>query len=274
MPDFITSDGLRLHYEDQGAGKPILCLSGLTRNSRDFDDLAAELPPGIRLIRMDYRGRGQSDHGDWRSYQVPVEARDALDLLDHLGLDKVGILGTSRGGLIAMGLAATARDRLAGVFLNDIGPEVASGGLSRIMDYVGRKPKAGSFEAAAAMLSDALGPQFPDVGPDRWQILARRWYGADGDGLTLNYDPDLRLALEAATESETPDLWPFFDAFDGLPLAALRGVHSDVLSAEVFAEMQARQPHMIAATIPDRGHVPFLDEPESLRVFRQWSNQL
>lgn len=270
MPRFTTSDGLSLHYEDEGAGKPVLCLSGLTRNARDFDDLGAVLPGGIRLIRLDYRGRGQSDWADWTTYQVPIEGRDAVELLDHLGLEKAAIVGTSRGGLISMVLAATAKDRLSGVLLNDIGPEIAPEGLDRIREYLGVRPKAKTFDEAAAGLKRTLGPQFPDLDDARWLDLAQRWYAMGEDGVTLNYDPGLRTAFDAAEGTAMPDLWPLFDALDGLPLAALRGEHSDLLSAGGFARMQERQPQMIAATVPGRGHVPFLDEPESLRVFNEW----
>ena len=131
MPDFQTSDGISLYYRDEGEGLPLLCLAGLTRDGRDFDFVAPHLE-GVRLIRLDYRGRGKSGWAPHETYQIPVEGRDALELLDHLGLEKAAILGTSRGGLIAMVLAATVRDRLMGVALNDIGPEIAGPGLKVI----------------------------------------------------------------------------------------------------------------------------------------------
>ncbi len=137
MPCFTTSDGLSLYYTDQGEGLPLLCLAGLTRDGRDFEFVAPHLA-GLRLITLDYRGRGQSDWGDPSTYQIPVEGRDATELLDHLGIDKAAVLGTSRGGLIAMVLAATAKDRLLGVALNDIGPEIAPEGLEVIKNYLGR----------------------------------------------------------------------------------------------------------------------------------------
>ncbi len=131
MPEFLAADGTRLHFTDEGAGLPLLCLAGLTRNGRDFDHVAPHLA-GVRLIRLDYRGRGQSDWADPATYTVAQEAADALALLDHLGIARAAILGTSRGGLIAMVLAATAKDRLTGVALNDIGPEIAPRGLEVI----------------------------------------------------------------------------------------------------------------------------------------------
>ncbi len=270
MQRFTTSDGLALAYRDDGAGKPILCLSGLTRDANDFDDLAAVLPSSLRLIRLDYRGRGQSDWADPATYQIPIEARDVIELLDHLRLDKVAIVGTSRGGLIAMVLASMAKHRLSGVLLNDIGPEIAKGGLGRIMDYLGVQPASTTFDEAAAGLKQALGQQFPDLDDARWLALAQRWFGMGEGGLTLTYDPDLRTAMAAAEIGKAPDLWPLFDALAGLPLAALRGALSDLLSGDTFARMQERRPDMIAATVPGRGHVPFLDEPESQRVFEDW----
>ena len=103
MPEFRSSDGLRLWYEDQGDGPVILCLSGLTRNSSDFDYVLPFLVGEHRVIRLDYRGRGKSQRApDWKTYTIPTEARDAIELLDHLGVDQAAILGTSRGGLIAI----------------------------------------------------------------------------------------------------------------------------------------------------------------------------
>ena len=128
MSTFQTSDGLTLYYEDTGDGLPVLCLAGLTRNARDFDFVAPHLQ-GVRLIRMDYRGRGRSDYGNWQDYTLPVECRDVLELMQHVGLAQTAILGTSRGGLNAMGLAANMPDLLLGVALNDIGPAIDTSGI-------------------------------------------------------------------------------------------------------------------------------------------------
>ncbi len=147
MPSFTSADGLTLHYTDEGKGLPVIALAGLTRNGADFDHVAPHLP--VRLIRPDYRGRGQSDWADPATYTIPQEAADVLALMDHLGLEKAAILGTSRGGLIAMMLAATAKDRLLGVALNDIGPEIAAKGLDVIKDYIGRNPAQKTYAEAA-----------------------------------------------------------------------------------------------------------------------------
>jgi pimeloyl-ACP methyl ester carboxylesterase len=265
MSRFTTSDGLSLGWEEEGAGLPILCLPGLTRNARDFDDLGAALGGRHRLIRLTMRGRGASDRDpDPMNYAVPVEARDVLEFLDFLGLGRVVIVGTSRGGLIAMMLAAAAPERLAGVLLNDIGPELPREGLERIRSYLGVAPAARSHEEAAHALEAVLGAAFPGLPPAKWLECARRWFDATPDGLALNYDPRLREPFEAGMAQPAADMWPLFDALAPVPVAVVRGAHSDLLTRETVAAMQARRPDLIVAEVPDRGHVPFLDEPEAL----------
>lgn len=270
MPRFTTSDGVTLHYEDQGDGPPILCLPGLTRNSRDFTYLLPHLSD-FRVIRLDYRGRGQSEHpDDFMSYNILREGADAIELLDHLGLDRVTLIGTSRGGLIAMALSVTNPDRLSGVVLNDIGPEVTPIGIERIMDYVGKTPPFADLDEAAEALLAGAGEAFPGVPLRRWREQAEfMWKNAPGGGIALRYDPRLRDALVGqAGAGEAPDLWQLFDGLRKIPTAALKGANSDLLSDETFAKMQKRNPDMITAIVPDRGHVPFLDEPEALDAIR------
>ncbi|KIC16515.1 alpha/beta fold hydrolase [Leisingera sp. ANG-DT] len=267
MPFFDTSDGLRLHYTDTGKGLPLLCLAGLTRDSRDFRYFAPHAA-NFRMITLDARGRGQSDHDpDFMNYNVLREAQDVLELLGHLGLGQVSILGTSRGGLVAMTLAAMAKDRLSAVILNDVGPEIPPGGISRIMEYVGRRPAAKSWDQAAETLGALMAPAFPDVPPARWREEVETFYDETPEGLSLRYDPRLRDALLAQAEAgPPPDLWPLFLALDGLPCGVIRGANSDILSAGTFAEMQRRLPALQALEIANRGHVPFLDEPEALAL--------
>lgn len=272
MPRFTTSDGLSLYYTDTGDGLPLLCLAGLTRDGRDFEFVAPHLTD-LRVITLDYRGRGQSDWGDPSTYQIPVEGRDAVELLDHLGIDKAAVLGTSRGGLIAMLLAATVKNRLLGVALNDIGPEIAPEGLEVIKDYLGRPPVLKTHAEMAAARARVL-TGFANVPPERWLREAQILFNDTGDGLELTYDPRLREAVLDSGAQPAPDLWPLFDAMSGLPLACLRGANSDLLSPETFAEMKRRRPDMIAVEVPDRGHIPFLDEPQSLRALRRWLDML
>lgn len=276
MPKFQTSDGLSLYYEDDGTGAPVLCLAGLTRNSRDFDFLAPHIAHN-RLIRMDYRGRGKSDYDpDFMNYSILREAQDAIELLDHLGLGQVTLLGTSRGGLIAMVLAYAHKHRLNGVILNDIGPVVDAGGLERIMEYVGKEPNFATYADAATGLGAVYNKDFPGVTYNRWLVQAEFMWAEQGqETLALRYDAHLRDALVGqAGAGDAPDLWQLFAALEGLPLASIRGANSDLLTTETQAEMARRHPGMIAATVPERGHVPFLDEAEALKAIADLLEQV
>jgi pimeloyl-ACP methyl ester carboxylesterase len=273
MPRFASFDGTMLHYDDEGDGLPLLCLPGLTRNGRDFDYVAPHLR-GVRLMRLDARGRGRSDRADPQTYTVPTEARDVLSLLDHLGLVRVAILGTSRGGLIAMALAATVKDRLTGVCLNDIGPEIDPLGLAMIRTYLGKDPGYPDLETAARARAASFA-DFTGVPMERWRDEVRHNFVETPEGLRIAYDPALTVTFnEADKVAPAPDLWPLFDALEGLSLALIHGANSNLLSAETVAKMKARRPDMIVATVPDRGHVPFLDEPEALAALHAWIGRL
>lgn len=265
---FVAADGTRLAYSDEGEGLPVLALSGLTRNGSDFDYLAPHLKD-VRLIRADYRGRGASDWSGAATYTVPQEGADALALLDQLGISKAAILGTSRGGLIGMFLAATAKDRMLGLALNDVGPALERSGLDRIEGYIGRNPAARTYEELVERLPRFM-VGFENVPASRWMEEARKHYIAEEDGLRINYDPALRDAFLSAFEGPLPDAWPLFDAAAGLPLALIRGANSELLSADAANEMRRRRPDMVFAEVPGRAHIPFLDEPESLRAIRDW----
>ena len=272
MPFFKAPDGAQIYFDDHGLGPAILALSGLTRNSTDFDYVAPYLSSN-RLIRMDYRGRGKSDWSGADTYTIPTEAGDALALLDHLGIEQAAILGTSRGGLIAMVMAAMAKGRLTGVCFVDVGPELKMTGLETIKDYIGKNPAQKTLAEAAEMRATLISG-FDNVPPSRWAEEVSRHYIQTNDGLTINYDPALRDAVIANWTDPPPDLWPLFDSLSGLPLALIRGANSDLLARDVADEMSRRRPDMIFADVPDRGHVPFLDEPESLKALQAWTNQL
>lgn len=274
MPFFTASDGTELYYEDTGKGPTVLALSGLTRNLRDFDFVAPHLSH-VRLIRMDYRGRGKSGWSDPVLYSIPQEAADALALLDHLSLPRAAILGTSRGGLIGLFIGATQPQRLTGLALNDIGPELTAAGLADIAAYIGKRPTAPTLDAAARALPKSL-HGFANVTHDRWLEMAGHLYAQSDDGLTLRYDPALADAFRTAYDPATPppDAWPLFHALPDIPLALIRGANSPLLSRNTAAAMQAARPDMLFADVPDRGHVPFLDEPEALATLSQWSQRL
>lgn len=267
---FTAEDGRRLAYQDShGAGPVVLCLAGLTRNARDFAALSAHLsvlPQCYRVLRLDSRGRGMSA---WAAdplaeYTVLVEARDALALLDHVEAPRAAIIGTSRGGILGMVLGATARDRVICLVLNDVGPVVEAKGMETIIAYLGVEPSARTFQEAAEAMARTMGAAFPDLTPAQWLGFARTIF-RDEDGRPRNsYDNRLRDAVVPVLENGPPELWQMFDALEGLPILTLRGENSDIFSAETLAEMARRRPDMAQAIIPRRGHVPFLDEAESL----------
>lgn len=263
---FAAPDGRRLAFHDDGAGPVVLCLAGLTRDSRDFAALTRHLAPRHRVLRLDARGRGESEWAQdpVAEYQLPVESGDAVALLDHLGIARATIIGTSRGGLIGMGLGAAMPDRVAALVLNDIGPVVEPGGIEAIMGYLGIEPGWASFEEAATEMARTLGPAFPDLDAARWLDFARALYRDEGGRPRLSYDPRLRDAVAASMEAAPADLWAVFDALAELPLLTIRGGRSNILSAETLAEMARRRPDMAHVTLDNRGHVPFLDEPPAL----------
>ncbi len=273
MTKFFTSiDGARLAYRDEGSGLPLLCLAGLTRTMADFDYVAPHLPP-CRLIRMDYRGRGASDWTGADTYTVPQEANDALALMDHLGVNRFALLGTSRGGLIGMLLAAMAKPRLLGLCLNDVGPVVERAGLESIFVYVGQNPAAKTHQALAETYAKFL-PGFLNVPASRWLAEAQKNAISTVNGLKINYDPALSGAFRKAFDGPPVDLWPLFDALSDLPVALIRGANSDLLSIATADEMRRRRPDMIFANVPDRAHIPFLDEPESLAAIHAFMEVL
>ena len=267
---FQTPDGATLAFSDTGpgTGQPLLALAGFTRNGRDFDYLARHLKD-VRLIRLDSRGRGESDWTGADSYNAMQETKDALALLDHLGIARAAVIGSSRGGILGMLMAVTAHDRLAGLCLNDVGPVMERAGLERIGAYVGLPPAVDTLEEIADRMPLAM-PGFHNVPELRWEEETIRRYVQTSDGVGLPYDPELRTAFQTALAAPATDAWPLFDACAGIPLALIHGANSDVLSPAAAEAMSARRPDMIRAEVPDRGHTPFLDEPVALAAIHAW----
>lgn len=276
MPRFTTDDGLSLHFEDDGGGLPLLCLAGLARNSRDFEPLMENFANRVRIIRIDARGRGDSDYDpDYQNYNVIREGSDAIALLDHLGLEQAAVLGTSRGGLIAMTLAIGHAKRLLGVMLNDVGPVIETAGLAYIMDYIGKGPADRDYDSAAERLERVMPPVFTGVSRAEWRRYAERLWVEKPGGLNNRYDAALRRAvLEQSASGAAPDLWPMFNAVAKLPHGLIRGANSNILSAKTAAEMQSEAPGMVYAEVPGRGHVPFLNEPEAISALNTWMEQM
>ncbi|MEZ5850572.1 MAG: alpha/beta hydrolase [Hyphomicrobiaceae bacterium] len=268
---YTSSDGLRLygrHYPaaQSGAGagrRPVLCLPGLTRNSSDFDALARMLtdpanPSARDVFTVDYRGRGRSAHAaDWHSYTLQVELADVLDFMTVTGIHGASVIGTSRGGLIAMLMAALRPTSLGAVVLNDIGPVIEREGLLRIVAYVGRVPLPATWSEASALVRDLNARQFPSVPAADWEVIARQWFVDEHGRPHHSYDQDLGKAV-GVPEGEMPDLWPQFEALRRFPLLAIRGETSDILSKETLDEMRLRHPNLESWTVKGQGHAPLL----------------
>ena len=281
-----SEDGLRLHFRDYagaGDGKrpPVVCLPGLTRNARDFAALAQHLASpdggGWRVLCPEMRGRGRSEYAKDSATYTPFHyVRDLLALLDQQGIVRVAIIGTSLGGLMAMILAATAPERLAGVVLNDVGPVLEPGGIAKIAAYVGADPRFASWEAAAEAQKALLGAAFPGRGDASWMASVHRTMIEDADGtIRFDYDPEIAAPFKAAGDAPLPDLWPMFDALGQAgPLLFLRGALSDLLSADSFAQMQSRLPQAMTAVVQGAGHPPALDEHEAAAAITSWLAQV
>ncbi len=264
---YDAADGLRLHardYDHDGPLLPVLCLPGLTRNARDFEDVAERLSAERRVICPDFRGRGASQYaGDPKSYRPDVEMADTLALLDHLGIERAVIIGTSRGGLVGMMMAAAAPHRVAGLLLNDIGPRLEKDGLLRIRSYLGRDMTAPGWAHAVARLKSG-NPGIVGLSDSGWEAFARRLFREEGGSVIADYDPALAVVFpsaEAIGKGPVPELWQIYET--AAPVAILRGENSDLLSAATVEEMVARHKDAEAVTVQARGHVPFLDEPEA-----------
>lgn len=270
---YPSSDGLKLYARDYAHADPratLLCMHGLSRNSADFSALCAELNDHYRIISVDQRGRGRSEYdSDPANYNPQVYVRDMITLLDHLGIEKVIAIGTSMGGVISMAMAATAAKRLAGVVLNDIGPEIDPTGIERIRGYVGLLPPVSNWADAAAQVRSTNAIAFSDYDDADWAAFARNVYIENDAGIpVLAHDPAIATSLQ---KNNVPvDMWGAFDAMASLPVLVIRGATSDILHPDCVAAMRRRRPDLATVEVPGRGHAPMLDEPEALTAIRQF----
>lgn len=274
---FMSDDGLRLYCAIyRVAGDPlttVLCIPGLTRNSRDFAALATHLQAlGYPVLAPDLRGRGRSDYDpEWRHYHPGTYIGDLWKLLATLQVPRVAIIGTSLGALLAMLMAAQHPERIAGIVLNDAGPEIDGAGLARIARYVGAQPAAESWEQAAAQAEAIYGDALPGLDKARWLAYTRQSYKEDAAGRPVpDMDPHIGTALRADSGASAPDLWPLYAQLKTMPTLALRGASSDILSAATFARMAREKPDLKQVTVADRGHAPLLDEPECVAAIEQF----
>ena len=261
-----NTHGKRMFVADWGdpydPRTPVLGLPGYSRNSKDFQRLAERLARR-RLVSFDYRGRGRSAYeDDWRAYDPQTLIDDVRHVLAALDLHRVVVVGTSLGGVLAMGLAVAMPMALAGVVLNDVGPAIESAGVEYVIDYMARDRPHTNWDDAVAELRRTL----PDLSlrtDDEWQAFAESTFRWGDDGvLHIDWDPTITKPLTEGTGPDQ-DLWRLFGALRSVPVLAIRGGTSTVLSAGTLAAMQARHPTITTLTLDGVGHAPTLDEPEA-----------
>lgn len=268
--DFFYSapDGLELHarlYGEASGHWPVVCLSGLTRNARDFHELALYLSRHAakprQMIAFDYRGRGRSAYDpDIKNYNIVTEAGDVLAGLDALRVDAAAFIGTSRGGLILHLLGAMRPAVLKAIVLNDIGPVVEAAGLAHIKTYLDGSPQPKAFGQVTADLRAVHGADFPALADADWERMAHALYREADHGWLPDFDPRLTETLAGIDFSmPLPALWPQFEALAGIPMLAIRGANSRLFSQETLDEMASRHPSMTAIIVEGQGHAPFLE---------------
>lgn len=277
---YTSQDGLRLHARIYGEANetalPVVCLPGLTRNARDFHALALHLSTRAktprRVVAFDYRGRGQSDRDrNWKNYDVRVEAADVLAGLTALDIAHAAFIGTSRGGIIIHVIAAMRPGALRAAVLNDIGPAVDGAGLAQIRAYLERAPKPKNWEEAVNFSRASTGQSFSALAAEDWERAARAYYREEGGRLVPEFDPDLVNTMKSVDLGKPlPSLWPQFAGLAAIPVLAIRGENSKLLSAETLAEMAERHPRFESITVPGQGHAPLLetgDLPQKIAAF-------
>ena len=274
---FTVKDGLKLHYRDYPGSNerpPILCLPGLTRNSRDFAHLAERHSPRFRVLALEFRGRAGSDYDPQPMRYNPLTyAGDVIELLDQLDISQAIFVGTSLGGLVTMTVGALAPQRIAATILNDIGPELKTQGLDRIRNYVGKDIRFESWQAAAETIANNVGRIPASYAQEDWVRMARRVCREDDGAIRFDYDMAIVKPFEAAP-TPTIDMWPLFATLAQKPLLVVRGELSDLLSADAAKEMQAAAPNAKFVTVPGVGHAPELDEPEAVAAIDAFLDSL
>lgn len=265
-----SNDGLRLHYRDYPGGAdgrpPILCLPGLTRNARDFEELAERLSPDWRVLAVEFRGRGESAYAkDPMSYVPLTYVQDVEALIRELKLKAFVSIGTSLGGLVTMLMAGAERERLKGVVLNDVGPTLEAAGLQRIRAYVGRGGSWPTWLHAARALAELNRNVYDGYGIEDWLKMAKRLFRLSSSGrIVVDYDSRIAEPMRLPGGEAGIDLWPALDALRDVPVTVLRGERSDVLSPATVTRMVSMLPQAESVTVPGVGHAPQLSEPEAI----------
>lgn len=277
---FYTShDGLTLYARDYGhknSARTVICLPGLTRNSADFEGLCAELADDFRLLAVDLRGRGRSAYDpNPLNYHPGTYVRDIDTLCRREALDSASFIGTSLGGLVSMMLADERPEFVERIVLNDIGPELDPAGVDRIRRYVSASTAPADWNEATALTRELHGAVLPNLSDDEWRKFTKRLYRAEaGSAPMLNYDEHIAdlfsAAAEPATEAQRSAMWDLYSRLKNIPIFALRGEFSDILSARTLAEMGKCNAHFQTLEVPKRGHAPLLDEPGVMPAIRKF----
>lgn len=263
----------KVAYTEWGAaeGRPTLvCVHGMTRNSRDFDYLAAAMEDRYRVVSMDAVGRGKSDWlADHAGYGFARYLPDAAALLARLDVEEVDWVGTSMGGLIGMMLAARPNSPIRRLVLNDIGPFIPKAFLGRIRSYVGADPHfadIGELEAHIRKIHASFGP----LSDEEWRHLAaHNARPLEGGGLGLAYDPAIAKAAFSPDGPEDVEMWDIWEQVQ-CPVLVLRGAESDLLLPETVERMKASGPGCEAVDIPGCGHAPSLMPADQIAIVRDW----
>lgn len=265
---YSSADGLRLSVRDYGnplaPWLPVVCLAGLTRDSRDFHELAVHLSTHRhrprRVVAFDYRGRGRSQWAaNAESYNPLAEMNDVLDGMAALNIPRAVVVGTSRGGIIGMMMGAARPATVAGLVLNDVGPVIEAQGLARIKTYVGRTPQPNDWADAAHLLRRIHGASFPGWRDVDWDYYARLTFNDEGDGPVRSYDPKLGQTFDGLElDLKLPAMWEEFRALKHIPILVVRGEHSDLLSADTVTSMSEEHPQVETVTVAGEGHAPLL----------------
>ena len=264
-----SNDGLRLHYRDYAgsADRPVIvCMPGLTRNVRDYEEVAARLSPEWRVITVDFRGRGESAYAkDVMTYVPLTYVQDIERLLTDLKINRFVAFGTSLGGIVTMLLAATGHAKLAGAVLNDVGPVIEAAGLDRIKGYVGKTSSWPTWIHAARALGETNAVVYPQYKLEDWLAMAKRLYRLTRGGrIVPDYDKNIAEPFHLPGGEVGVDLWPALDAMRDVPTLIVRGALSDVLSDATAVAMKDRLRAADYVTVPGAGHAPTLDEPEAV----------
>ena len=277
---FASDDGLKLYYRDYAAEEPdrmpVLCLHGLTRNSRDFAPLATVIVPRHRVIAFDFRGRGRSDYDpDWHNYHPARYVDDVWKLVDELGLTRVALLGTSLGGLMAMLMHSQRPDCVAAVVLNDIGPRIDPDGIARVAANVGTLPVVADLDAAIAATKANYGMAFPKWNDEKWKWLTEVTYRQTDEGsYELNFDRNIGVAVREGVSGLRVDPWELYASLEQTPVLLVHGAISDILTDDIIVDMRDKKPDLEVVVVPDTGHAPMLDEPEAVNAILEFLDRL